>query len=358
MLHKPFYDPEKSYEYNFLYGPFGAFSDSKVYRIKTRPRFSFLGQAVHFPFGIAAGPLVNSAFVKAAFEKGFDIAVYKTVRSTSYPCHPFPNVLAVNIRGDLTLEKAQEKFMVKKHYTEPLSITNSFGVPSMPPDVWQEDVKKALQYATTGQLLVLSFMGTVQEDQTQEEFIKDYVEAAKRAHETGVKALEVNLSCPNIGSEGLVCYNLTVTEKVCKTIRRVIGNTPLILKVGYYQNNKDVERLSRIAKEYGNAISAINTIQATIVDAKGKPALPGKMRLKSGVCGASIKWAGIDMVKKFASMREKLSARFEIIGIGGVMGPSDYHEYRNAGADCVMSATSAMWNPYLARQIKLVNSSK
>ena len=34
------------------------------------------------------------------------------------------------------------------------------------------------------------------------------------------------------------------------------------------------------------------------------------------------------------------------------MTSDDFFEYRNAGADFVMSATGAMWNPYLARDIK------
>ncbi len=32
--------------------------------------------------------------------------------------------------------------------------------------------------------------------------------------------------------------------------------------------------------------------------------------------------------------------------------PEDYFEYRSVGADAVMSATGAMWNPYLAQEIK------
>ena len=30
----------------------------------------------------------------------------------------------------------------------------------------------------------------------------------------------------------------------------------------------------------------------------------------------------------------------------------DYFEYKDAGADSVMSATGAMWNPLLAQEIK------
>jgi dihydroorotate dehydrogenase len=40
------------------------------------------------------------------------------------------------------------------------------------------------------------------------------------------------------------------------------------------------------------------------------------------------------------------------VGVGGVTVPEDFEEYRAAGADIVMSATGAMWNPYLAKEIK------
>ena len=35
-----------------------------------------------------------------------------------------------------------------------------------------------------------------------------------------------------------------------------------------------------------------------------------------------------------------------------VITPADYKEYRDAGADAVMSATGAMWNSHLAAEIK------
>jgi len=221
-------------------------------------------------------------------------------------------------------------------------------VPSKTPSVWQEDVKRAISYAGKGQVLILSFMGTVRKNQTTEEFVADYALAARQSVQTGAKILEVNLSCPNIGNEGLVCYNLKMTEKVCQAIRAEIGDIPLILKVGYYQSLEDVKRLVEIAQKYAQAIASINTIQAEIVDKNGDQALPGKNRARSGVCGASIKWAGLEMVRKIKSQKSDL----KIIGVGGVTKPEDYFEYMDQGADCVMSATGAMWNPYLAHQIK------
>lgn len=350
MLDQPFYDPGKTYEENYDKGPYGAFANPQKFINKGEPTYDFLGHKVYLPFGIPAGPLLNSKYIKSSFEMGFDIAVYKTVRSDFFPCHPYPNVLSVNLEGNLSL--GQDKLIADDNYHEPLSITNSFGVPSKKPDTWQEDVKRAISYTGLGQVMILSFMGTVRPNQTQEEFIDDYALAAKLAYETGAKVLEVNLSCPNIGNEGLVCYNLDVTQKVCQKIRANIGNVPLILKVGYYKDNESLERLLEIANEYANDVAAINTLQTAVVGKNGEQALPGPNRLRSGVCGAGIKWAGLDMVKRLKNIRDTKGYKLSITGVGGVTIADDYFEYKEAGADCVMSATGAMWNPHLAQEIK------
>src|SRR3989344_2281750 len=150
MLRAPFYDPTKSYYDNLEFGPFNGFVDGAVLS-EEEPRFEFLGVKVAYPFGIPAGPLLDSKFIKGAFDKGFDVAVYKTVRANEFPCHPHPNVLAVHIDGDLTLEKAKKPLVADEEYREPLSITNSFGVPSRSSEEWLADAKKAVGYARKGQ---------------------------------------------------------------------------------------------------------------------------------------------------------------------------------------------------------------
>jgi dihydroorotate dehydrogenase len=353
MLHKPYYDPEKSYEENFKKGPYGTFADKKIYKDKGEPKYKFLGQKVYLPFGIPAGPVLNSKFVKGALEKGFDLVVYKTVRSDVFPCHPFPNVLKVNLKGNLTLKRAQKPITTSMKYREPLSITNSFGVPSKSPKDWKNDVKKAISYAKKGQVTILSFMGTVKKNQTEKKFVDDFAKSAKLALSTGAKILEVNLSCPNIGNEGLVCYNLSVTEKVLRAIRKIIRKTPLIVKTGYFEKDEELKKFAEIVNKYAQAVSAINTIAAPVVDKNGNQALPGSpMRLKSGVCGTVIRWAGLDMVKRLANLRKKMKYNYKIVGVGGVMQASDYKKYIKVGADAVMSATGSMWNPYLAQEIK------
>ena len=349
----PFYDPEKSYEENYAEGPFGAFADGEVIENKGEAKFNFFGYKINSPFGIAAGPLVNSKFIKSAFEKGFDICVYKTVRSAPYPCHPYPNVVSVKVDGNLTPQIAEEGVVMQPGFPEPITITNSFGVPSRDPEFWKVDCDKAITDAGVRQLVVLSFMGTVRENQTREEFIEDHAKVARQAKATKAEIFEINLSCPNVGNEGLICFDLDMTEAVCKAVRAELGDSPLILKVGYYKDDKDLERLVEITNKCANGIAVINTIQTKIFDNKGGQALPGgPARLRSGVAGAGIKWAGLEMTKKLAKLREESKSNFQIIGVGGVMKVEDFLEYREAGADIVMSVTGAMWNPYLAKEIK------
>ena len=100
-----------------------------------------------------------------------------------------------------------------------------------------------------------------------------------------------------------------------------------------------------------DGIVAINTIPADVVDATGGQALPGKGRLRSGVCGSGIRWAGLSMTERLVRLRAEMGMHFAIVGVGGVNCTGDYHAYRKAGADAVMSATGAMWNPLLAEQI-------
>lgn len=350
MLYPPFYDPEKSYEDNFEHGPFGGFADKEQVAAIGEPQYELFGFKLHSPFGIPAGPLINGNFVQGALDKGFDIPVYKTVRSGAYPCHPWPNVLSVDVEGDLTLEKAAGRLIADHDYHEPLSITNSFGVPSFDPTYWQEDLARVVKGTREGQLVVASFQGT-KTNGSVETYIDDFRTCARLLKETGVKVLEVNLSCPNEGTAHLLCFDTERSVVVAEAIKNEIGDMPLIVKVAHYPDSALREFVTKIGSIV-DGISAINTIAAEILDADGNQALPGEGRLRSGVCGRSIKWAGLDMTRKLKGLREELGHSYSIIGVGGVTTPEDFKEYRDAGADAVMSATGAMWNPYLARDIK------
>lgn len=348
-MNEPIYDPKKTYEENFEKGPFGAFADPEIFENQGEPEAKLLGQTVYLPFGISAGPVPNSNYAKPAFLMGFDVNVYKTVRTRVHPSNPWPNVIPVKAKevrpGDEPLEADDE-------YGEGVSVTNSFGIPSYNPDFWQDDMKKANSLAGKGQFLIGAFQGTVGVPGGEQGYIDDFALAAKLVKETGVPVLEVNLSCPNEGSEELLCFDLERAQNVVEAIKNEIGNTPLVIKVAYFHDQTAFEKLMSMVGGMIEGVAAINTIPKRIVNEKGEQALPGKGREVSGVGGAGIKWAGVEMVERLDKIRKENGYKYEIIGIGGVAKPADYLEYRQAGAEGVMAATSVMWNPYLAKEIK------
>lgn len=356
-LHASLYDPYKTFKDNFDNGPFPDTKETQPFKDSGKPKFSFLGHKIYSPFGIPAGPLLNSKHIKYAFERGFDVICYKTQRSIVFPCNEFPNVLFLDIKGDLTLEKAKEPIIGKDKTSftaDKISITNSFGNPSRGPEFWLEDLKKAISYQSQGQLLIMSVVGTIQEGFSPDDYYDDFASTADLAVKAGAKVIELNLSCPNVASEGVLCYSHDSVISICKKTKAKVGNVPIVAKLGYFSSDQQqlLESIIIDSCPFVSAFSVINTIPAPIVDENGKQALPGPNRLISGVCGHSVSWAGKDMVKRLKAIRDNNKLSFEIIGVGGVMNANDFKAYRKTGADVVQSATGAIWNPNLAAEVK------
>lgn len=350
-----FFDPAKTFDENMDDGPYLA--DKPAYKNTGEPQYKFLGHKLYSPFGIAAGSLPSSKHVAGAFQRGFDVVTYKTQRSVPFAANQFPNVVYIDIKGDLTLDKAAQPLHGSTSTDQPLdqlTITNSFGNPSRGPEFWVEDMKKAVAAQGKGQLLIASVVGTIQPGFNDEQYFDDFAQAAKLAVAAGAPIIEINMSCPNVASEGVLCYSHDSVVDVSRKVKAAVGDTPVIAKVGYFAPEQQdlLERIVLDTTDYLDAFVAINTIPAAVVDDDGQQLLPGEGRLRSGICGASIKWGGLDMVKRLAALRQKHNLKFEIIGVGGVMTPADFHDYIKAGADVVQSVTAAMWNDQLAAEIK------
>lgn len=350
-----FYDPLRTYEDNYAFGPFGCFAEQAPPAPTTAPSEHFLGHAVNRPFGIPAGPLVNATFCEAAFRWGYDINAYKTVRSAAHPCHPFPNTLAVHLPGPLTRERAGSPVLADADFADVQSITNSFGVPSQDPDVWQVDMAAAVRAAGVGQVLIGSFQGTRPEEGVRDRegaFIADHVRTAALVVETGASILEMNLSCPNEGAASLLCFDTPTVVKIVTAVKERIGDVPLLLKLAYFPDDASLARLVGATRGLVQGYAAVNTIPATLVDAGGAQALPGEGREVGGVCGAAIAWAGLEMTARLHRLRNDAGADYAVVGVGGVRSVDDYRALREAGADAVMSATGAMFEPGLGRRIQ------
>ena len=271
---EPFYDVSRSYEDNYEQGPFGAFAEAlkdgngadAAGTTSEGASASFLGQPVNLPFGIPAGPLLNSRFTTAAFHMGFDLATYKTVRSCAWGCNPFPNVLAVHPKsadGSLTPGSAEldEGVLADTNYEQPISISNSFGVPSQSPDVWQPDMRAAIEAAGPGQVLVPSFQGSRVEGMSEEEYIADHATTARLVKETGAKLMVMNTSCPNEGHNRLLCHDPLLVGRITEAVKQEIGDIPLMVKLAYIPSDGDLELMVRSTVGHGTVQDSAPSIR-------------------------------------------------------------------------------------------------
>ncbi|PIZ63568.1 dihydroorotate oxidase [Candidatus Saccharibacteria bacterium CG_4_10_14_0_2_um_filter_52_9] len=345
------YDPKLSFADNLRLGPFGDFDKKPAYKNNGEPQYDFFGTKVYSPFGIAAGPLPQAKFVKSALDRGYDIVTFKTVRSHLYPVHPEPNTFPLEYKK-FDPKKPSETYTVKGTYDFPLTLANSFGIPSFEPDIWQKEIKESFKLLGKGQALLVAFQGTLQPD-GREKFIEDHVYGVGKLRETGARLIEINLSCPNEGHSNLLCFDIETSTEIVKQVKLTYPDLNLIVKLSYFYDDGHLREFVEAVGPYIAGIAAFNTLQSQIIDKKGERAFNGPAtRAIAGVSGEAVKHLCIDMVQRLADHRQKLNADFKIVGVGGVQTVEDFHNLRRAGADYVMGLTGVMWNPNLAAEIK------
>ncbi len=366
------YNANASYEENYANGPDAKFLIGKKFPIikyTEKPAFEFLGIPLHIPFGVAAGPLLNASYVKAVLDAGFCLPVYKTVRSKAWECNKWPNVLSISTTHQSLFSGKNNEvigvpFQKADYLRQKISISNSFGVPSQPVEIWNKDFQSLAPYKNNiGSHVVLSFQGShdnkLTTKETKEAFYKDIEKTVKLVSEclnfSGFSIMEINLSCPNEVYAPLY-KDLPSAIEAVKCVRRVLAeqssNIKLVAKIGVLTP----EETNQFVSESGgvlDAISAINTVSANIRTLNGKIAL-GSGSLSGGICGSLIFEQGLSMVSLLAETRAKLGIKkneFGIIGVGGVVSVKEFQSYLSAGADVVLAATGMMWNLDLASEI-------
>ncbi len=341
------YDDQKDFEANKQEGPFGDYvAIDEPYVDEGEPQYDFFGTPVYSPFGIGAGPLPTPKFIKAALDKGFDIVTLKSVRTDVFPLNPYPQLRPVQVVGELD---PSQPVHVADSYSEPLAVANSFGIPSVTPAEWRPAMRESFALTGKGQALLVAFQGTAH-GRGRDDFVEDHVRGIELIKQTGAKTIEINLSCPNEGEAVLACFDTDMTTRIVQAVKVAHPDVNLIIKLAYFPDKAQLRDL--VVKVGGllEGISAINTMATTVIDANGGEVFPG--RPKAGVSGAPVKWAGLEMTRELAKLRQELGFSYKIIGLGGVMSATDFHEYRDAGADYVLSVCGAMWNPELAAEIK------
>lgn len=284
--------------------------------------YNFLGYHVSTKVGIAAGPLLNSDWISYASKLDtFSVLTYKTIQSEETIGHPLPNI--VYVADDLSISTMPTK-----------TITNSFGMPSMPRKYLEEDIPKAMNSLKKNQVLVLSITG---------KNIEDLRKTADIARNTKVPIIEINLSCPNVlNTQGDLYLSPELIYDYITEVRKTNPTVSIIVKVGKYPTKELQEKcIVSMFQAGANAVSGINSIKKHV---NGFPRNP------SGVCGELIKEDALDFVCKTRKIIDKLGINLTLIGVGGITTRQDAHNLLNAGADFVQSATGFLLDPLFMRE--------
>ena len=174
--------------------------------------------------------------------------------------------------------------------------------------------------------------------------IKDFKYLAQKLeNEEAIKALEVNVSCPNIKEGGMVFgTDSEMIYKVSKEVRKVYTG-PLIVKLS--PNVTDIVEMGKAAVEGGaDIISLINTLLGMAIDADKQEAVLANDF--GGLSGPAVKPVALRMVYQ---LYKKLNV--PIIGMGGIMSGKDAVEFLLAGASAVGVGTATLRDPDASQKI-------
>jgi len=335
------YDIQKTWADNLKEGP--RFSETIPER-SFPPEdqwIDFLGHKVASPLGVPAGPLLNSRWIECAANLGFDIPAYKTIRSSSHPGHPLPNMVFIDPHFDKNVAIQLDN----PSSLESLGLTNSFGMPSKDPDYLIKDIAKANSCLKKGQVMIVSVVGS---NQPGISFFDDFVQVALLAKQGGAKIIEANFSCPNVDAKAGELYTdpTTVFELGSKLVK-AIHPIPLIIKVGPFLHADLMQAVLLSAAKAGiRGFCGLNAISMTVQDKEGRSPF-GPQRTKSGICGAPIRSHALEFITRARDIIDRLKLELCLLGVGGITKPDHFRAFLKAGADIVMSATGMMWDPYL-----------
>jgi dihydroorotate dehydrogenase (NAD+) catalytic subunit len=173
------------------------------------------------------------------------------------------------------------------------------------------------------------------------ETIEEYSTLARKLRSvSGLSAVEVNISCPNVENRGLVfACDPDASRRVIDGVRKTIGgDLPIIAKL-----SPDVTDLPAIAKGVvdagADALALINTVLGMVINLDTmRPHLGGKT---GGLSGPAIRPVAVRAIYQVHAALPHIP----ILGMGGVSSGRDALELIVAGASGVSVGTASFGDP-------------
>ena len=218
----------------------------------------------------------------------------------------------------------------------PSGMLNSIGLQGPGIDIFLENDVPWL--ISQGAKIVVSIAG---------ESVDDYAVLARKMRSvSGISALEVNISCPNVENRGQVfaCDPVTARAAIEAVRRNIGGELPIIAKL-----TPDVTDISAIAEEVVSAgadsLALINTVLGMVIDTETlRPRLAGKT---GGLSGPAIRPIAVRAIYQVHARLPHV----RILGMGGVTNGNAL-QLILAGASAVSVGTATFGNPTAVMKVK------
>ncbi|PIW67904.1 MAG: dihydroorotate dehydrogenase [Candidatus Omnitrophica bacterium CG12_big_fil_rev_8_21_14_0_65_42_8] len=157
-----------------------------------------------------------------------------------------------------------------------------------------------------------------------------------------ISGIELNISCPNIKSKGLVAQDAKETYEVVKAVRKVTNKT-IITKLS--PNVTDIVEIAESAESAGSdAVSLVNTFLGMAIDIDTRKSKLSN--ITGGLSGPCIKPIAVRMVYEVSK-----NINIPVIGIGGIMNSDDAIEFMLAGAAAIQVGTANFIEPGICGKI-------
>ncbi|WP_419790525.1 dihydroorotate dehydrogenase [Staphylococcus chromogenes] len=173
---------------------------------------------------------------------------------------------------------------------------------------------------------------------------EDYVYVAEHISKSpNVKALELNISCPNVKEGGMQFgVDPQVAAELTRKVKEVSA-VPVYVKLS--PNVTNIVEMAQAIAEYADGLTMINTLVGLRIDAKtGRPIISNVI---GGLSGPAIKPVALRMVYEV----RKALPTIPIIAMGGVQNAQDVIDYISVGADAVAVGTANFQNPLVCKEI-------
>lgn len=176
--------------------------------------------------------------------------------------------------------------------------------------------------------------------------IDDYVGVCEKLDDlTDIRAIEVNISCPNVKQGGMAFG--TTPEGAASVTRAVRDRFHGTVIVKLSPNVTDIVSIAKAVEAEGaDSVSLINTLMGMAIDVERRR--PCLSTITGGLSGPAVRPVAVRMVWQVAK-----AVNIPVVGLGGIMNGRDALEFILAGATAIEVGTANFIDP--AVTVKIIN---